>query len=249
MKKILCSILLISVLTLTAFAVTGCGDDEEEAKESGNQTSSSQNSGDTVSGSQATDGIQAPETPISPEVSVSSGDPSTYVANEDAEKAVSTVLDYIKNGKYEKAQALILPKQRFETEPDLGFDATTMKKVEKILSKVEYTVINSNTTGETTAIVNVKIKAADFKKIFTEYMKNAEEAQSKGFKNEKEQESFTDDAFQKSLKDNGTKLITKQVTVQLVKKDNIWKIQDTVEFSEAILGGIPAVSHAFFDIQ
>lgn len=248
MKKILCSIFLILVLTLTTFAVSGCGDDEE-VKESNPQTTSSQNSDNAASGSQTPDGAQAPEVPISPEVSVSSGDPSSYVANKDAEKAVNTVLNYIKKGELKKAQALILPKQRFEPEPDLGFDGDTMKKVEKILSKVEYTIVNSNTIGENTAIVNVKIKAADFKKIFTEYMKNVEEAQAKGFKNEKEQQNLTNNAFQKSLKDNGTKLVTKQVTVQLVKKDGIWKIQDTVEFSNAILGGIPAVSHTFFGMQ
>ena len=247
MKKIIYSILLILVMLFATFCVAGCGDEEEN--NSSEQSSLSQNSDNAQTGEQNADGTQnADDTATSdPTVSanVSSQDPATFVTNKDAEKAVKTILGYIKKGKFDKAQKLILPKLQFDPEPDLGFDEPTIEKVKKILEKVEYTIINSNSTSETTAIVNVKIKSADFKKVFTGYMKNAEEAISKGYSSNKEHDKLINEAFQKSLKENGKKLVESQITINLVKEKDAWKIQDDIDFSKAVLGGIFAVSNIF----
>ncbi|MBE6777716.1 MAG: hypothetical protein E7542_06370 [Ruminococcaceae bacterium] len=250
MKKIIYSVLLILVMLFATFCIAGCGDDEEN--NSSEQSSLSQNTDNAQTGEQNTDGTQNIDGSITPGVTtsanVSSQDPSNFVANKDAEKAVGTILGYIKKGKFEKAQKLILPKQQFDPEPDLGFDEPTMEKIKKIFAKLEYTVINSNTQSETTAIVNVKIKAADFQKIFTEYVKNVEEALSKGYNSNKEHDKLINEAFQKSLKDNGTKLVENQITINLVKEKDTWKIQDDINFSKAVLGGIFAVSNIFNDM-
>ncbi len=247
MKKIIYSVLLILVMLFATFCVAGCGDEEEN--NSSEPSSLSQNSDNAQTGEQNADGTQnADNTATSdPTVSanVSSQDPATFVANKDAEKAVKTILGYIKKGKFDKAQKLILPKLQFDPEPDLGFDEPTMEKIKKIFAKLEYTVINSNTQSETTAIVNVKIKAADFQKIFTEYVKNVEEALSKGYNSNKEHDKLINEAFQKSLKDNGKKLVENQITINLVKEKDTWKIQDDINFSKAVLGGIFAVSYIF----
>lgn len=133
---------------------------------------------------------------------------------------------------------------------DKVFDSTTDSlgaaddKTNLILSKLSCNIITSS-INENTATVETEITSLDMKEIFSTYMSQALAiSMSNAFKDESERlsesevQKQTDDIFNNLMKDEKAKLTTQQITIQLTKNGDSWKITNDETFQDAISGGL-----------
>lgn len=188
-----------------------------------------------------------PSAPIDTEDTSSDATPSDTVLTSSQEKytkkAVSTVLDALKNGDFDTAYNSLTGNQ--PPKESLGFDVATLKKVKSIFSEMDYEIISVKRTDDTKAVVKVKITALNFKKVYKNYVKDASQiAANSPNLTPQEISKKIDKAFSDALKDGKKKPVEETLKITVVGHGKEWKAEYSNDFAKACLGGITQVAEA-----
>lgn len=188
-----------------------------------------------------------PSAPIDMEDTSSDANSSNTIITSSQEKyikkAVSTVLDALKNGDFDNAYNSLTGNQ--PPKESLGFDAATIKKVQSIFSELNYEILSVKRTDNTKAKVKVKIKSLNFKKVYGDYVKDASEiAVNSPTLTPQEISKKIDKAFINALNSGKKKPVEETITVTVVGHGKEWTAEYSEDFAKACLGGIAQVSYA-----
>ncbi|MBQ4119931.1 MAG: hypothetical protein IJD45_06030 [Clostridia bacterium] len=160
-----------------------------------------------------------------------------------AKKAVSALLDAIKEGDFETAQNSLTGER--PPQESLGFDNATIEKIKNIFSELDYKIVSAKRTDATKATVTVKITALNFKKVYRNYVKASSEiATNSPDLTPQEIAKKIDKAFKDALKEGKKKPIEKTVKLSVVGHGKEWQPEYSEDFAKACLGGISQVADA-----
>ncbi len=160
-----------------------------------------------------------------------------------AKKAVSALLDALKEGDFETAQKSLTGER--PSQESLGFDKATIDKIKNIFAELDYKIVSAKRTDATNATVTVKITALNFKKVYKNYVKAASTiaANSPDLTTQQISEKI-DKAFRDALKKAKEKPVEKTVKFTVVGHGKEWKPEYSDDFAKACLGGISQVAEA-----
>ncbi len=160
-----------------------------------------------------------------------------------AKKAVSALLDALKEGDFETAQNSLTGER--PPQESLGFDAATLDKIKHIFAELDYKIVSAKRTDATKVIVTVKITALNFKKVYKNYVKSASEIATNSPELTQSQiNEKIDKAFMAALKEGKEKPVQKTVKLNVVGHGKEWKPEYSEDFAKACLGGISQVADA-----
>ncbi len=159
-------------------------------------------------------------------------------------KAVSVVFDAIKDGDFEKAKENLTGNYPFED--PIGFDARTMERVKKILSELQYEILDLKRVSDSEVTVTVKVKAINFKKVFKSFIKKSKAIANAGSKYTiQEVEIKTEEAFKNLFKKGKKELVETEIKLSVVGHEKNWMLEHSAVFSKACLGGITSVGDIY----
>lgn len=162
-----------------------------------------------------------------------------------AEKTVDAYFTALKEGRTDELSKYMDKIEKEEstaasTEPHSKKDDNADEMFTSLASRIEYEIISSEKVDDSTVKVRAKITNVDMIPIFKEYMElsfglvftqdNAE-AQKK-----------LDDYLVECIKNPNAKTVTKEIDIEVKKKDGSWKINPSKELLNAVFGNMFTLS-------
>ncbi len=155
-----------------------------------------------------------------------------------AEKAVTALLDEMKNADFEEAAEYISG----GANEDSIFDEEAALFAENLVSRMEYEIIGSEEVDENTVNVSVSITNIDMKPVMSEFFVAALQYAFSTMGSEETTEEETNakmmEIFLECISKEDLAMITIEDTVSVVKADGEWGVEMDGEFTNAILGGL-----------
>lgn len=172
---------------------------------------------------------------------------------EKPETAVANLLEAIKNGDNETIEKY-LPSEDF----DAGADEVGLGEeeiAEYLFSKLTYEIKGSNVSGDT-ASVDVELTTLDMPAVFGSYitemlslaMENAFKSEGEAL-SEEELDEKSKQALINLMTAEDAKTVTKTVGFQLEKNEKSWRVKNSKEVADAVMGGLISALESLGDIE
>lgn len=172
---------------------------------------------------------------------------------EKPETAVANLLEAIKNGDNETIEKY-LPSEDF----DAGADEVGLGEeeiAEYLFSKLTYEIKGSNVSGDT-ASVDVELTTLDMPAVFGSYitemlslaMENAFKSEGEAL-SEEELDEKSKQALINLMTAEDAKTVTKTVGFQLEKNKKSWRVKNSKEVADAVMGGLISALESLGDIE
>ena len=172
---------------------------------------------------------------------------------EKPETAVANLLEAIKNGDNETIEKY-LASEDFDSgadEVDLGEEEIA----EYLFSKLTYEIKGSNVSGDT-ASVDVELTTLDMPAVFGSYitemlslaMENAFKSEGEAL-SEEELDEKSKQALINLMTAEDAKTVTKTVGFQLEKNEKSWRVKNSKEVADAVMGGLISALESLGDIE
>lgn len=155
-------------------------------------------------------------------------------SEESAEQAVKNTLDAVKSSNIKKASKYINFKELINVGEMNNDESNKMTKL--ILKNLDYKIISSTENVET-ATVTTEITNVDMSNILADYMQQAFALAFSGL-DEKQLSKKSMEIFAELLNNKDNKTVTTIVDIQLVKKEEGWKVDLSKDLINAIMGGM-----------
>lgn len=161
---------------------------------------------------------------------------------ESPEQAVTNAFDAIKNidgetaSKYFNYDELLNAGETGEEATDAESDAESKEMAELILKHFDYKIVSSSKDGDS-ATVKAEITNVDMKSVLANFISQAFILAFSGL-DEATMDQQMNDKFKELINSEDNKTVTETVDINLVKKEDGWKIDMSDDLEDSIFGGM-----------
>lgn len=163
---------------------------------------------------------------------------------EKAENTVNGMFSALKEADAEKvSEYMSLDDFKTDNEDESSITSNAEMLIKNMFSKLDYKIVSSQKTDETTVVVTAEITNTDMKPVITEFFANAlQYAFANAFADPQPSEEETskkmEEMFIESINKPERATITNIADITVVKVDKTWRIKTDDAFLNALMGGL-----------